>query len=313
MCRLNSTKKDCQSFGFGPTSSETTIFQSNCDGGARPSRLTTFNTTAILTLILVLLEQLFVLIADYSKGLHPILDDEGNRHKFARHIGVNTIGLLYVTYLAYASRHLLLSSIFIIGDDGINFASLYKLDPNRSFSRIYSHVPQSHYILTCFLAYQIKNTYDSWVWNDGILLMIHHALALCATWAGLYPGVAQIYGVFFMGVSEMSTVSLCLLATFDDDLGLTGMAEAFPTAKLVIGAVFVVTFIIFRILLWPIFTYHILNDTKLVLERDSEKLSFSSKVAIFAIVRSCQALTFMQVLFLGQIFWMGYLEISKML
>jgi len=314
MCRLTANesqlKKDCQAFGFGPTSSEIKVFQSSCNGSARPSKLTTLNTTAILTLLLLLLEQLFVFIADYIKGVHPILDDESNRLKFARHIGVNTIGLAYVAYLAYASRHLLISSIFITGDDGMNFASLFKLDPNRCFSRVYSHVPQGHYILTCFLAYQIKNSYDSWVWNDGVLLMIHHALALCAAWAGLYPGVTQVYGIFFMGVSEMSTVILCLLATFDDELGLTGMAEAFPIAKIVIGATFVVSFIIFRVLLWPIFTYHLLNDTKLVLERDEKKLPLSSKVAMYTIIRCCQALTFMQVLFLGQIFWMGYQEFS---
>jgi len=116
-----------------------------------------------------------------------------------------------------------------------------------------------------------------------------------------------------MGVSEMSTVILCLLACYDDDLGLTGMSEAFPIAKLVVGAMFIVSFIVFRIVLWPIFTYHLLNDTKLVLERDAEKLSPSSKLAIYAIIRTCQALTFMQVLFLGQIFYTVYLEISQVL
>jgi len=99
----------------------------------------------------------------------------------------------------------------------------------------------------------------------------------------------------------------------DDDLGLNGMSDAFPILKIGLGAMFIVSFVVFRIVLWPIFTYHLLNDTKLVLERDGKKLSLYSKVAIYSIIRSCQALTFMQVLFLGQIFWTVYQEISKML
>ena len=55
---------------------------------------------------------------------------------------------------------------------------------------------------------------------------------------------------FFFGISEASSAVLSILALFDEKLGVKGMAKAFPTAKIILGVVFALLFIVFRIVLW---------------------------------------------------------------
>jgi len=300
---------------FGPISSKTRILLSlrGEAGGERPSQLSTCITLAIIVLFLAINERVCLWIIDtFVQGLHPVFDDRTNRRVLARHVGVDICGCAIVAYLGYTCRHLL-SCIFVPGDaDNVNFTSFLKLDSKRALTRVYSYVPEGHLILIYFTAYQIKNTHDSWIWNDGVLFMIHHAFALGAAWSGLYPGVAQTYAIFFMGMSEISTVFLCILGNFDSDFGVVGLGDAFPTSKLVVGLLFVITFIFFRVVLWPIFAYHFFNDMKIALEHDAAKLSLSSRVAMNFLYRSCQVLSVMQIVFLGQILLTVYTEISNM-
>jgi len=313
---------------FGPTSPQIKLLLrlKSCRGhddgdtgggvrtGVRPSQLSTCLTLAVIILLLVINERVVLFIIDtYIKGLHPIFDNEYDRRVLARHFAVDIVGCSIVAYLGYGYRHL--AAAIFNGKDVSNgsVAAYFTLDPKGAAQRVYTYVPEGHHILIYFMAYQIKNTYDSWVWKDGTLFMIHHAFALGAGWTGLYPGVAQIYGIFFMGISELSTVSLCVLGNFDPDLGVAGLAEAFPTVRLMVGLNFVVMFILVRIICWPAFAYHFSNDMKIVLERDAATLSPSSKMAMNFLFRCCQVLSFMQILFLGQIFFTAYVELSKML
>lgn len=115
---------------------------------------------------------------------------------------------------------------------------------------MWDYVPQGQRILTIFLAYQVKNLYDSFVWNDGPEFIAHHILAGSASWGGMYPGIGNTYGIFFMGISEVSTMVLVILANFDDELGVKGLAEAFPNLRVIFAGGFVVAFIACRIVMW---------------------------------------------------------------
>jgi len=70
-------------------------------------------------------------------------------------------------------------------------------------------------------------------------------------------GLCRVYSPFFFGISELSTVALCLLTPFNEEQsanGISGLGEAFPTLKLVLGISFVLLFLIVRSIIWPLVT-----------------------------------------------------------
>jgi len=186
-------------------------------------------------------------------------------------------------------------------------------DTEGCHRRIYTYQPAGHQVLLYFLAFQVKNMYDTIKWNDGVVFVLHHIFAGLTAWFGMYPGVASMYGLFFMGYSEISTGILCLLANFDPDLGVAGLDEIFPITRLVLGAMFVVSFIIVRIIIWPLLTYHFLGDVRAILKRDSEMETKAVKFALKAMMTSSVALTILQVVWLGEVIMTAKKEISNLL
>eukprot|EP00519_Triparma_laevis_P015242 CAMPEP_0182491740 /NCGR_PEP_ID=MMETSP1321-20130603/1059_1 /TAXON_ID=91990 /ORGANISM="Bolidomonas sp., Strain RCC1657" /LENGTH=214 /DNA_ID=CAMNT_0024694049 /DNA_START=216 /DNA_END=860 /DNA_ORIENTATION=+ len=211
-----------------------------------------------------------------------------------------------VSYLGLQSSHYL--SLF----KKKFFSSSVKINPNYS-KRLWEYIPASQRILTIFLAYQFKNLYDSIIWSDGPEFIAHHILAGSAAWGGMYPGVGSVYGIFFMGVSEISTTVLVILANFDDDLGVKGLAEAFPGLRVASAVGFVVAFIGCRIVAWPWVSWFLLKDIKNALANGDDKKAKERKVWLVGIGFILGSLTLLQFLWLGQIFVMGKQEIDKML
>ena len=146
----------------------------------RPSRLSSLVTSMIIVLFFTLLEQICrYLIYTYLKDVHSIFENERNRHVLARHIGVDAVASGIVSYLGYRNRRHL-SDVHNIGRDSITFA-FSKSNSNTkerkgASKRIYDYVPEGHHLLVFFIAYQIKNMYDTIVWNDGALFVFHHLL-----------------------------------------------------------------------------------------------------------------------------------------
>lgn len=160
----------------------------------------------------------------------PILDNETNRNILARHVGVDAFSAMVVAYLGYRGRHVYQNLLDAI--TGKNPKAM----PVAYEERMFTYHPEGQRVLLFFTAYQIKNLADTIVWNDGILFIIHHVLALGAAvsnslsslsrmkvhsqnqcrsrfgsnsllwkkWGGL-NGHSQFYSMFYMGVSEIST------------------------------------------------------------------------------------------------------------
>ena len=260
-------------------------------GPLPPSRQSTSLTIAAVVLGLILNEQLMrYLITTLLKDSHPVFEEERHRHVLARNLGVNFSACFSVALLGFQSRHIL-SEVM----------TLQRKNDDSFHGRIYNYVPQGHQVLVFFTAYQVKNLYDSYVWDDGALFLAHHVFAGLTAWAGMYPGVASIYGIFFMGLSEVSSCALCLLANFDPHFGVVGLGEAFPTTKVVMGVAFAVLFIVCRIVLWPVFAYHFLSDAFKVLQRNSPSETQTIKVVLTMMVISNLGLTALQILWLGEI------------
>jgi hypothetical protein len=307
MCRKTNTpvgpRKDKLSILLSSSSFHCTD-EKDEKGPMAPSKKSIYLTVVVAVGILLLNEHLHrYIITEHLSYLHPILEVERNRHIIARHLGVDAFACYVVAYLGYINRDIL-----------TEVCTLDRKKIEATFhSRIYTYQPEAHRVLLFFLAYQVKNTHDSWYWNDGIIFIIHHIFAGMTAWFGMYPGIASMYGLFFMGISEISTCVLCLLANFDPQFGVAGLDEAFPNTKIVLGALFAILFIVCRIILWPIFTYHFLLDSLKVLKRDSIKETKEVKFALKMMVTSSIGLTLLQVLWLGEVVSTAKTEIAALL
>jgi TLC domain len=162
-----------------------------------------------------------------------------------------------------------------------------------------------------FLAFQLKNSYDTLVWNDGIVFVIHHALTLATVWGTLYPGIWQYYGVFYFGISEASTGVLCLLANFDDHMGVSGLGDAFPLVKAILGAMFGVMFITIRILMWSTVSYFAVRDAYYAFHADDPRVKANSAWIKYFTV-SLVLLSSLQILWLGDLCRIAHEEYTKM-
>ncbi len=91
---------------------------------------------------------------------------------------------------------------------------------------------------------------------------------------------------------------------------MAGLDEAFPLTKVVLGVMFAVSFIVCRVIIWPVFAYHFLLDSRAVLKRDSVRETAEVKFALKMMVGSCVGLTALQVLWLGEIILTAKKEIA---
>jgi TLC domain len=186
------------------------------------------------------------------------------------------------------------------------------LHPSGSESRMFTYHAAGHQILLFFLSYQIKNLFDSIIWNDGPEYIFHHIAAGSAAFFGMYPGYAHFYAIFFMGISEVSTAVLVLLANFDEKLGIDGFSEAFPSVKIGLGIFFVVLFILCRVIMWPIATYFFLKDAQTVLKLSTPQVN-ARRSCIKATMISLTGLSILQAVWLIQIYAISKVEVAKII
>jgi len=124
--------------------------------------------------------------------------------------------------------------------------------------------------------------------------------------------VAHYHVPFYFGISELSTAFLCLLANFDEELGVPGLADAWPQGKVIFGLIFATTFITCRVLLWAFFSKYFVSDALLAINNtDSSRDAARPWVKIF--LASLTGLSCLQVLWLGQIILVAKEELGGML
>lgn len=273
----------------------------------RPNYASSTLTASFFILLLVLVEGLCKSLLLSYKDIHPILEDEMSRRILARHIGVDTFSCTICATLGWMSIHQY---------DGF-YAWIVRgkkeAFPQAGYlNRILSYDPSCYRLCLFFLAYQIKNLYDTIIFDDGPEFIFHHVFAGVASIACL-EGVVNFYPAFYCGLSEISTAVLCLLANFDDKQGVPGLADAFPEVKIGLAAVFVVTFLICRIITWPCFTYQMFTDINLAFknEKDHPKVKALRFWLNFQLIAN-GSLTVLQIAWLGQIFLTVYEEAIAM-
>ncbi len=303
MCRANYPKRDKLALLLS-SSSFHCMDEKKEKAPVVPSKKSMFLSIAFIVALLATSERLQYTFITSKMDIHPILQEMTNRQILARHIGVDAFACLVIAYIGFMNRHILKEVCTLNRTDELD----------KSFhSRIYTYQPEGTRVLLFFLSYQVKNLYDSWYWNDGIIFIAHHIFAGLTAWFGMYPGIASMYGLFFMGISEISTCVLCLLANFDPHFGINGLNEVFPNTKIALAVIFVILFLICRIVLWPIFTYHFLLDARKVLQRDGAQETSEVKSALKMMVFSSVGLTILQIVWLGEIITTAKEEITALL
>lgn len=273
-----------------------------------PSKTSQIVTSTIIIAILVGMELVLRFFFHAIKDYNPIFEEEVNRNILARHVGVDAFSCFVVAILGYQSRHVVQDMI------DATVGRIRGAMPVGGYeARMFTYHPEAQRITLFFVAYQLKNTYDTIMWNDGIIFIIHHVLTLLTTWGAL-QGMAHGYVIFYFGVSEISTGVLCLLANFDDDHGVVGLADAFPMTKVVIGAVFAVLFVICRVVMWSTVSYYYCRDAWNVLTKlpsDDPRLQGYHKTWFQFTFGSLSVLSLLQIIWLAEIGRVGYEELHK--
>jgi len=268
-----------------------------------PSTKSQCFTAGAIILFLVSVEMSLRQFFFSIKAYHPILEDDIGRKVLARHVGVDAVSCFVVAYLGWTGRHVVQDLIdATIGGKKNAMPVAYE-------GRMFTYQPVAQRIALFFVAYQIKNTYDTIVWNDGIIFILHHVLTLFTTWGAL-QGNAHFYVLFYFGVSEISTGVLCLLANFDDEHGVVGLGDAFPMSKVVVGGLFAVLFVVCRVFMWSTVSYYYCRDAWNVLSGSHPRMHQHKTWFRFTFM-SLSLLSVLQVIWLAEIGKVGYEELQK--
>jgi TLC domain len=231
-----------------------------------------------------------------------------HQHILARHVGVDALACALCSLLGYTSSLWKSSSALARKSEPSSSTT-----PSTMEQRLLTYHPEGVRTATVFLAYQVKNLHDSYVWDDGAEFLAHHVFSIITAWGCLYPGCGHYYAVFFFGVSEISTAVLCLLANFDAQHGVPGLGLEYPAVKVALGAAFVSLFVLCRCVLWPLYSYQFGKDVLHALRLgDADPRTKSRKYWMYFFLISLSGLSVLQVAWLGQIFLIAQEELTSM-
>ncbi|CAB9498089.1 expressed unknown protein [Seminavis robusta] len=258
---------------------------------------------AVIMAVLYAFEHSLLYFFDEHKDFHPILQNATNRGILARHIGTDAFCCFVCATMGAACFMTVCPELVHAATGKIKG---YQAARGGYELRLFTYSPRAYHLALFFFWYQVKNTIDTILWNDGIVFVAHHAMTLTVAYGTLRHCVCQAYAPFFFGISEISTAVLCLLANFDDTHGVPGLADAFPAGKVALGAAFAVAFIVCRVLLWSYCGYFFVNDAMLALKHSSRE---AEKPWVKVFLGSFSGLSLLQVIWLGQIILVGKEEL----
>ena len=276
--------------------------------GQGPDAASAILTGLVFILFLVSCEQACRSWLYNHQDFHPLLEDDLHRRILARHIGVDTLACFVCACMGFAKMHTYddVWSYHVRGNKKAFVRANY-------LDRVLSYDPATFRICLFFTAYQIKNLYDTIIFDDGVVFIFHHVFSAITAYGCMVPKINNYYPFFFVGLSEVSTAVLCLLANFDPVHGVVGLGEAFPTIKMVLAAIFVVTFLICRIITWPVLSYHFFDDILLALKhhKDDPRIVARKGWYYFHLVSNA-SLTLLQFAWLLEIGFTAHKELVAM-
>lgn len=277
--------------------------------GTKPPKETAIWCTIFFFLsILCMAEQLLRYAFFSVKDMYPFLEKELDRQILARHIGIDCFSCIVCAILGLQASPIIRE--FFDHVRGIKKG----MEAETYEKRLFTYHPQAYRLGAFFMAYQIHDLYDALVWDDGAAYVFHHIVSMIPTFLSMYPGCAGFYVIFFVGISEISTAVLCLLANFDEDgHGVQDLGIHLPVTKIVLASTFVVLFITIRSILWPAFSYYFIRDCMQALKEKDDNKTVKPRAYAVRVMAACDGgLTVLQIMWLGQIFITLKAEIEKL-
>ena len=128
----------------------------------------------------------------------------------------------------------------------------------------------------------------------------------------MFPGCLHSYALFYFGFSEVSTAILCLLANFDPEFGVVGLEHVFPITKIVLGALFVTSFIVCRLIMWPFWSKYCIKDILAAIRSDLPQAD-GRRGYLRLILTCCIGLSLIQLVFVAMIVKTGREELAKLM
>lgn len=286
--------------------------------GGLPSHASIGLTIGFIFCFLWIVEHTLRYVLVSNQHLHPLLEDETKRNILARHIGVDTLSCFVVAFFGWKARYILQEVWDTLRRKRLTETVIARKKPPQQplseayDNRLFRYHPEAARIMVFFAAFQFKNLADTITWNDGPEFIAHHVLAIFSAGGGLIPGACHFYGVFYFGISELSTGILCVLINFDDEHGVVGLAAAFPLLRAVLGGLFAVSFVIIRVFLWGTVTYHYFQDVWQAYQDNHPKMTSARRLFFFFNNISLGFITLLQVVWLFEILRMASVELEAM-
>ena len=141
--------------------------------------------------------------------------------------------------------------------------SLKQSIPNTAMGRLYAHNEVAQWITVINLGYQIWDFAVSLTIPEycTVVMMSHHTAAAIVAWSGIYNDMLSYYALFFMGITEFSSIWLVSL-DIAKYFALTPGSLLQLFFQYASGPLFMLSFIYYRILLWWPCSLQLLNDVR---------------------------------------------------
>merc|ERR1712157_593049 len=136
-------------------------------------------------------------------------------------------------------------------------------------------------IATMNFVFQVWDFAISWFVPEfcTIIMMCHHALAGLVCFYSIHWQFLHYYGVFFLGLTEFSTIFLCVL-DFSRFFPPSSSSGPYSLLVSIAGPFFVIMFFFFRVLLWWKVSYQLWLDVHSVVKSGSAKRYRPNKVYV---------------------------------
>jgi len=136
---------------------------------SKPSNATIAKQAALTVTVLFAIEYGVRLVLEEFQHMQPLLEKETNRLILARHIGTDWFCCVIVALLGI-SNFTTICPGFLDAARGKQGAM-----PRGGYeSRMFTYQPASFRICMFFFCYQVKNMYDTILWQDGLIFVAHH-------------------------------------------------------------------------------------------------------------------------------------------
>jgi len=138
-----------------------------------------------------------------------------------------------------------------------------------SHELMFRFIPSAVRLCVLQVCYEWKSLCDVYKHGDGLLFAAHHIGASLLAFIALNP-FCNIYGIFYLGISEVSTFVLCLLVVLDKERGIARLYDTCKTALKVLGGSFALLFVVYRCIYWPVVSYYFWEHALNVLHSTSD-------------------------------------------